>query len=149
MWPSTYSFGYNSMDVGPKRDIVGELERAFRLNHPDIHFGLYYCLWEFENPIWLKDLANKKTTRYAIRQLQNTTRVGLFDIIYIHTYMYKYTAFYDSIGNTQLPKPSRSFTNWLKNTSLTLCGQTQAMLWETVNMLDPKNFWHGSIMIVQ
>ena len=63
MWPSTYSFGYNSMDVGPKRDIVGELERAFRLNHPDIHFGLYYCLWEFENPIWLKDLANNKTTR--------------------------------------------------------------------------------------
>ena len=63
MWPSKYSFGYNSMDVGPKRDIVGELERAFRLNHPDIHFGLYYCLWEFENPIWLKDLANKKTTR--------------------------------------------------------------------------------------
>ena len=63
MWPSTYSFGYNSMDVGPNRDIVGELERAFRLNHPDIHFGLYYCLWEFENPIWLKDLANKKTTR--------------------------------------------------------------------------------------
>lgn len=86
MWPSTYSFGYNSMDVGPKRDIVGELERAFRLNHPDIHFGLYYCLWEFENPIWLKDLANKKTTRYAIRQLQNTTRV--MSDIYTHICTY-------------------------------------------------------------
>ena len=88
MWPSTYSFGYNSMDVGPKRDLVGELERAFRLNHPDIHFGLYYCLWEFENPIWLKDLANKKTTRYTIRQLQNTTRIGFLDInTHICTYI--------------------------------------------------------------
>ena len=63
MWPSTYSFGYNSMDVGPKRDIVGELERAFRQKHPDLHFGLYYCLWEFDNPIWLNDLSNNKTTR--------------------------------------------------------------------------------------
>ena len=67
MWPSTYSFGYNSMDVGPKRDIVGELEKEFRLNYPGIHFGLYYCLWEFDNPIWLKDLANNKSTRYSLR----------------------------------------------------------------------------------
>ena len=51
------------MDVGPNRDVVGELEREFRTNHPDIHFGLYYCLWEFDNPLWLKDLANNKTTR--------------------------------------------------------------------------------------
>ena len=63
MWPSTYSFGYNSKDVGPNRDVVGELEQAFRKTCPDIHFGLYYCLWEFDNPIWLKDLANNKTTR--------------------------------------------------------------------------------------
>ena len=66
MWPSTYSFGYNSKDVGPNRDIVGELERAFRLNHPNIHFGLYYCLWEFDNPIWLNDLGHNKTTRYEL-----------------------------------------------------------------------------------
>ena len=64
MWPSTYSFGYNSMDVGPKLDIVGELQKAFRLETSDVHFGLYYCLWEFDNPIWLNDLSNNKTTRY-------------------------------------------------------------------------------------
>ena len=64
MWPSTYSFGYNSMDVGPKIDVVGKLEQAFRKNHPHIHFGLYYCLWEFNNPVWLQDMANNKTTRF-------------------------------------------------------------------------------------
>ena len=24
-WPSTYTFGWNSMDVGAKRNVVGEL----------------------------------------------------------------------------------------------------------------------------
>ena len=81
MWPSTYSFGYNSKDVGPNRDVVGELEQAFRSTYPDIHFGLYYCLWEFDNPIWLKDLANNKTTRSKyntrdyIKHTQITTSV--------------------------------------------------------------------------
>lgn len=28
MWPSPNSFNWNSMDVGPKRDIVGELEKV-------------------------------------------------------------------------------------------------------------------------
>jgi alpha-L-fucosidase len=81
MWPSTYSFGYNSMDVGPNRDIVSELERAFRLNHPSIHFGLYYCLWEFDNPIWLKDLGNNKTTRYEIGNILHTIEIFSITII--------------------------------------------------------------------
>jgi alpha-L-fucosidase len=26
MWPSKYSFNWNAMDVGPKRDLLGEFE---------------------------------------------------------------------------------------------------------------------------
>ena len=29
-WPNERNFGWSSADVGPKRDIVGELEEAFR-----------------------------------------------------------------------------------------------------------------------
>jgi alpha-L-fucosidase len=30
-WPSSYSYGWNSMDVGPKRDVVGELQQERRI----------------------------------------------------------------------------------------------------------------------
>ena len=43
------------MDVGPKLDVVGELSKAFRENHPSIRFGLYYSLFEFYNPMYLSD----------------------------------------------------------------------------------------------
>merc|ERR1719370_158605 len=64
-WPSTYTFGWNSKDVGPKKDVVGELKAAFK-RHPDIHFGLYYSLYEWFNPLYLKDKANQFKTRYYV-----------------------------------------------------------------------------------
>lgn len=42
------------MDVGPKRDIVGELATAIR-NKTSIHFGLYHSLFEWFNPMYLSD----------------------------------------------------------------------------------------------
>ena len=36
MWPSSHNFGWNARDVGPKRDIIGELEKAFRQEEDDI-----------------------------------------------------------------------------------------------------------------
>ena len=68
-WPSTYTFGWNSKDVGPKKDIVGELKAAFK-RHPDIHFGLYYSLYEWFNPLYLKDKANQFKTRYILISLK-------------------------------------------------------------------------------
>ena len=62
-WPSTYSYGWNSMAVGPRRNVIGELSDAFRTNHPDIHFGLYYSLFEWFNPIYVRDRENNFTTR--------------------------------------------------------------------------------------
>ena len=61
-WPSTYTFGWNSEDIGPKRDVVGELKKAFE-RHPDVHFGLYYSLFEWFNPMFLQDQSNQFTTR--------------------------------------------------------------------------------------
>jgi Alpha-L-fucosidase len=37
MWPSSRNFGWNVRDVGPKRDIIGELEKTFRKKEK-IHF---------------------------------------------------------------------------------------------------------------
>ncbi|KAK3101429.1 hypothetical protein FSP39_003516 [Pinctada imbricata] len=61
MYPSKYSFNWNAMDVGPKKDLIGEMAKA--INGSGIHFGLYHSLFEWFNPIFLKDQENKYTTQ--------------------------------------------------------------------------------------
>ncbi|XP_048236584.1 alpha-L-fucosidase-like isoform X1 [Haliotis rufescens] len=61
-WPTNVSFNWNSQMLGPKRDIVGELEQAIR-SKTDLHFGLYHSLYEWFHPLYLKDVANNFTTR--------------------------------------------------------------------------------------
>ena len=55
LWPSEYAPGWNSMDVGPKRNIVAEVAEAVR--ERDIRFGLYYSLPEWNHPLhrWYTD----------------------------------------------------------------------------------------------
>ncbi len=62
-WNSTYSYGWNSGAVGPNRNVLRELKDAISQRHPHIHFGLYYSLYEWFNPIYLKDKNNKFQTR--------------------------------------------------------------------------------------
>ncbi|KAK5642896.1 hypothetical protein RI129_009063 [Pyrocoelia pectoralis] len=50
LWPSTYSFSWNAKDVGPHRDLV------------DLRFGLYHSLYEWFNPLYLRDKANNFQT---------------------------------------------------------------------------------------
>jgi alpha-L-fucosidase len=63
LWPSTdgqraWGIGWNSVERGPKRDLVGELTSALR--QTDVRPGLYYSLYEWYNPLWKTDKA-----RYA------------------------------------------------------------------------------------
>ncbi|CAG0886970.1 unnamed protein product [Darwinula stevensoni] len=54
MYPSKYSFSWNAMDVGPKRDLLGELAAAVR-NGSDMHFGIYHSLFDWFHPLYKKD----------------------------------------------------------------------------------------------
>lgn len=54
LWPSKYSFGWNSMDIGPHRDLVGEFANAIRIN-TTLKFGLYHSFFEWFNPMYLSD----------------------------------------------------------------------------------------------
>ena len=49
LWPtkSPYKKGWNSMDVGPKRDLVGDLTEAVRAK--GLRMGLYYSIIEWES----------------------------------------------------------------------------------------------------
>uniref|UniRef100_A0A2C9K1H5 alpha-L-fucosidase n=1 Tax=Biomphalaria glabrata TaxID=6526 RepID=A0A2C9K1H5_BIOGL len=60
-WPSKYSWTWNSQDLGPNRDIVGELANATKST--GLHFGLYHSLFEWFNPLYLQDKQNSFTTQ--------------------------------------------------------------------------------------
>lgn len=60
LWPSKYSFSWNSVDVGPHRDIVGELSNAIRTK-TTLKFGLYHSLYEWFNPMYLSDQQKSYT----------------------------------------------------------------------------------------
>ena len=48
LWPSRYSWNWNSVDIGPHRDIVGELLDAAERN--GLKRGVYYSLLEWYHP---------------------------------------------------------------------------------------------------
>ncbi|GAA0890889.1 hypothetical protein GCM10009122_05680 [Fulvivirga kasyanovii] len=49
LWPSKYARNWNSVEVGPKRDIVGELTHAVKSE--GLKMGLYYSLPEWNHPL--------------------------------------------------------------------------------------------------
>jgi alpha-L-fucosidase len=58
LWPSkeasrAYGRPWNTMETGPKRDIVGELTAAVR--RKGIRMGTYYSLYEWYHPLWKTD----------------------------------------------------------------------------------------------
>ncbi|MGI6341682.1 MAG: alpha-L-fucosidase [Bacteroidales bacterium] len=59
MWQSKFAPNWNSVEVGLKRDIVGEVTTAVRDN--GLKMGLYYSLPEWNNPIyrWVSDPPEK------------------------------------------------------------------------------------------
>ena len=60
LWPSAeasrdWGRPWNAMEIGPKRDLLGELAEATRAR--GLKFGFYYSLYEWFNPIWLTNRA--------------------------------------------------------------------------------------------
>lgn len=59
LYPSQYARGWNSMETGPHRDLVGELDKAVR--DKGMKMGLYYSLPEWNNRLyrWTFDPPDK------------------------------------------------------------------------------------------
>ena len=60
LWPSkeanrSWSRPWNAVDVGPRRDLLGDLTEAVR--EQGLHMGIYYSLYEWYNPLWVADRA--------------------------------------------------------------------------------------------
>ena len=58
LWPSaeaskTWGRPWNAVEIGPKRDLMGELKTA--VEKRGVKFGFYYSLYEWFNPLWKSD----------------------------------------------------------------------------------------------
>jgi alpha-L-fucosidase len=58
LWPNQHAnqaWGrpWNAVDIGPKRDLLGDLTAAVRQR--GLRMGFYYSLYEWYNPLWLAD----------------------------------------------------------------------------------------------
>ncbi len=63
-WGSAHTYNWNSVSMGPKRDVLAEIRSAFSRRHGDkVRFGLYYSLYEWFNPLYLRDKENQFATK--------------------------------------------------------------------------------------
>jgi alpha-L-fucosidase len=74
LWPSreaNASWGrpWNSVDIGPKRDLVGELSAAVRRR--ELEMGFYFSLYEWFNPLWLAGDTDAFVTRHLFPQFKD------------------------------------------------------------------------------
>ncbi|XGW33159.1 hypothetical protein V3C99_017557 [Haemonchus contortus] len=108
MWPSRTSWNWNAMDIGPKRDIVGQIKDA--LKDTDVHFGLYYSLFEWFHPMFLDD--GKYNTTVYVDQISFPQLIEIVN-------RYKPDIIWSDgdWGRTDEYWKSKEFLAWLYNTS--------------------------------
>lgn len=68
LWPSKESWNWNSMDVGPHRDICKELSKAVKSE--GLKMGLYYSLYEWFNPLYNEN-PEKYVETHMIPQMKD------------------------------------------------------------------------------
>lgn len=79
LWPSRESWNWNSVDIGPHRDICGELTKAVKAK--GMRMGMYYSLYEWFNPLYLTD-STKYVEQHMIPQLKDLVTKYEPEILY-------------------------------------------------------------------
>jgi len=79
LWPSEQSWNWNSMDIGPHRDLVGDLTTAVK--GQGLHMGLYYSLYEWFNPLYHSD-PEKYVSQHMMPQLMDIVNRYQPEILY-------------------------------------------------------------------
>lgn len=79
LWPSAQSWNWNSVDIGPHRDLCGDLTEAVKKE--GLHMGFYYSLYEWYNPLYKSDL-NAYVDQHMIPQLKDLVTRYTPDIVW-------------------------------------------------------------------
>ncbi|RWS19640.1 alpha-L-fucosidase-like protein, partial [Leptotrombidium deliense] len=110
LWPSRSALNWNAMEIGPKRDLFGELGTAVK--KVGLRYGVYYSLYEWYNPLFYQDYTNNfNTTFYTdakiLPELRDLVNKYKPDIIW-------------SMDNGGIPQKylkTKEFLTWLYNES--------------------------------
>ncbi|HXJ96929.1 MAG TPA: alpha-L-fucosidase [Terriglobia bacterium] len=68
LWPCPASWNWNAVDVGPHRDLAGDLSKAVVAH--GLKMGFYYSLYEWYNPLYLHD-GDRYVTDHMIPQMKD------------------------------------------------------------------------------
>jgi alpha-L-fucosidase len=68
LWPSAQSWNWNAVDVGPHRDLAGDLSAAVKAR--GLHMGFYYSLYEWFNPVYKADFS-RYVSEHMLPQLKD------------------------------------------------------------------------------
>lgn len=79
LWPSKESWNWNAMDVGPHRDLAGDLITAVRAE--GLRMGYYYSLYEWYNPLYRSDV-NKYVDEHMIPQMKDLVNTYKPDLVW-------------------------------------------------------------------
>ena len=79
LWPSQQSWNWNSVDIGPHKDLCGELANAVKA--AGLHMGMYYSLYEWFHPIY-KTNPEKYVAEHMIPQLKDLVTNYKPELIY-------------------------------------------------------------------
>jgi alpha-L-fucosidase len=104
LWPSAQSWNWNSVDIGPHRDLCGDLTKAVKSK--GLHMGFYYSLYEWYNPIYKSDL-NSYVDNHMIPQMKDLVTRYSPDILWTD----------GEWDKTSKEWKSESFLAWLYNES--------------------------------
>ncbi len=85
LWPSSspYSKNWNSMDIGPHRDLLGELAKAVR--NDGLKMGIYYSLMEWESVEKADGDGGTSQKEYIPDSLRQ--KYGIKDPAYVNDHM--------------------------------------------------------------
>jgi alpha-L-fucosidase len=104
LWPSRQSWNWNSVDVGPHRDLAGDLSQAVKA--AGLYMGFYYSLYEWFNPLYRENLE-KYVDEHMIPQMKDLVETYRPDIIWPD----------GEWGHTSDKWKSEEFLAWLYNES--------------------------------
>lgn len=79
LWPSSQTWNWNSVAMGPGRDLAGEITEAVRSK--GLKMGFYYSLYEWYNPLYRKDV-NKYVDEHMLPQFKDLVTRYKPDIVW-------------------------------------------------------------------